>query len=337
MFSTLNRNPKSYLFAILGAEYVLRLLPRGTHDWTRFLRPAELAAFGRRAGLDLERTIGMTYNPLTKVYRLAPDTSVNYLAAFRKPADAAEPLPVAAVLFDLDGTLADSAGDLALALNHVRAGRGLPPVPAAGLRAHASSGARGLLAAGMDVLPDHPDYAALREQFLAHYEACLATTTVLFDGVTGLLDEIEARGLAWGIVTNKHTRFTVPVVRALGLDVRAGTVIAGDTTPHAKPHPAPLLRAAQDLRRRARRLRVRRRRPARRRGGQRGRHADDRRQLRLHGNRRGSGAVAGGRLDRRAARPAALAAARGYAGQLPALSSSHSRGAPSRDPVTRTG
>jgi 2-polyprenyl-6-hydroxyphenyl methylase/3-demethylubiquinone-9 3-methyltransferase len=89
VFSTLNRNPKSYLFAILGAEYVLRLLPRGTHDWTRFLRPAELAAFGRRAGLDLERTIGMTYNPLTRVYRLAPDTSVNYLAAFRKPADAA--------------------------------------------------------------------------------------------------------------------------------------------------------------------------------------------------------------------------------------------------------
>jgi 2-polyprenyl-6-hydroxyphenyl methylase/3-demethylubiquinone-9 3-methyltransferase len=88
VFSTLNRNPKSYLFAILGAEYVLRLLPRGTHDWTRFLRPAELAAFGRRAGLDLHRSIGMTYNPLTRVYRLATDTSVNYLAAFRKPANA---------------------------------------------------------------------------------------------------------------------------------------------------------------------------------------------------------------------------------------------------------
>jgi 2-polyprenyl-6-hydroxyphenyl methylase/3-demethylubiquinone-9 3-methyltransferase len=89
VFSTLNRNPKSYAFAILGAEYMLRLLPRGTHDWTRFLRPAELAGFGRRAGLDLDRTIGMTYNPISKVYRLAPDTSVNYLAAFRRPADAA--------------------------------------------------------------------------------------------------------------------------------------------------------------------------------------------------------------------------------------------------------
>jgi len=88
VFSTLNRNPKSYVFAILGAEYVLRLLPRGTHDWSRFLRPSELAAFARRAGLDLEQMIGMTYNPLTRVYRLEADTSVNYLAAYRKPAHA---------------------------------------------------------------------------------------------------------------------------------------------------------------------------------------------------------------------------------------------------------
>ena len=86
VFSTLNRNPKSYLFAILGAEYLLNLLPKGTHDWAKFLRPAELAAFARHAGLDLTELIGMTYNPLTKIYRLEPDTSVNYLAAFRKPA-----------------------------------------------------------------------------------------------------------------------------------------------------------------------------------------------------------------------------------------------------------
>jgi 2-polyprenyl-6-hydroxyphenyl methylase / 3-demethylubiquinone-9 3-methyltransferase len=85
VFSTLNRNPKSYLFAIVGAEYVLGLLPRGTHDWARFLRPAELSSFARRAGLDLKQLIGMTYNPLTKVYRLQPDTAVNYLAAYVKP------------------------------------------------------------------------------------------------------------------------------------------------------------------------------------------------------------------------------------------------------------
>jgi 2-polyprenyl-6-hydroxyphenyl methylase/3-demethylubiquinone-9 3-methyltransferase len=86
VFSTLNRNPKSYLFAIIGAEYLLRLLPKGTHDWTKFLRPSELSVFARRAGLDLDLLVGMTYNPLTRIYRLEADTSVNYLAAYRKPA-----------------------------------------------------------------------------------------------------------------------------------------------------------------------------------------------------------------------------------------------------------
>ncbi len=89
VFSTLNRNPKSYLFAIVGAEYLLRLLPRGTHDWAKFLRPAEMSAFARRSGLDLTNLIGMTYNPLTRTYRLEPDTSVNYLAAYRKPGSVA--------------------------------------------------------------------------------------------------------------------------------------------------------------------------------------------------------------------------------------------------------
>jgi 2-polyprenyl-6-hydroxyphenyl methylase/3-demethylubiquinone-9 3-methyltransferase len=88
VFATLNRNPKSYLFAILGAEYMLHLLSRGTHDWAKFIRPAELASYARRAGLDLARLSGMTYNPLTRVFRLEPDTAVNYLAAFRKPAHA---------------------------------------------------------------------------------------------------------------------------------------------------------------------------------------------------------------------------------------------------------
>ncbi len=86
VFSTLNRNPKSYLFAIVGAEYLLNLLPRGTHDWTRFIKPSELAQDARRAGLELARLTGMHYNPLTRIYGLGPDTSVNYLAAFCKPA-----------------------------------------------------------------------------------------------------------------------------------------------------------------------------------------------------------------------------------------------------------
>ena len=84
VFSTINRNPKAYLFAVIGGEYVLRLLPRGTHDYARFLRPSELASFARRAGLDPDDLIGMTYNPLAKTYRLEPDTSVNYIATFRR-------------------------------------------------------------------------------------------------------------------------------------------------------------------------------------------------------------------------------------------------------------
>ncbi len=84
--STINRNPKSYLFAIVGAEYLLRLLPRGTHDWTRFLTPAEVTRHARRAGLELVELAGMTYRPLTRTYRIEADTSVNYLAAFRRAA-----------------------------------------------------------------------------------------------------------------------------------------------------------------------------------------------------------------------------------------------------------
>jgi phosphoglycolate phosphatase len=153
-----------------------------------------------------------------------------------------------AVLFDLDGTLADTAGDLAHALNRVRADRGLPPVAVDALRQHASAGARGLLDAGLALEPGAPGYDEARAVFLAYYEAGLALTTRLFDGVAEVLATLEARGLAWGIVTNKAERYTGPVVVALGLAHRAGTIVCGDTTPHPKPHPAPLLHAASALR-----------------------------------------------------------------------------------------
>jgi N-acetyl-D-muramate 6-phosphate phosphatase len=153
-------------------------------------------------------------------------------------------LPVNAVLFDLDGTLADSAGDLAAAVNRMRAERGLDPVSVGTLRPHASAGARGLLGAGMGVTPDDTNYPALRDTFLAYYAAALDRTTRLFDGVGELLDALEQRALAFGIVTNKATRFTQPVVAALGLDRRARAIVSGDTTAHPKPHPAPLLHAA---------------------------------------------------------------------------------------------
>jgi N-acetyl-D-muramate 6-phosphate phosphatase len=152
-----------------------------------------------------------------------------------------------AVLFDLDGTLADTAPDLSGALNRMRERRSLAPLAVEALRPHASSGARGLIGAGFGIAPGHPDYESLREEFLDEYEAHLMHESTLFEGVTGMLDAIEARGLAWGIVTNKIERFTLPLVGLLGLHVRAGCVVSGDTTPHAKPHPAPLLEAAHRL------------------------------------------------------------------------------------------
>jgi phosphoglycolate phosphatase len=157
-------------------------------------------------------------------------------------------LPVSAVLFDLDGTLTDSAGDLAAAVNRMRAERGLDPVHVDVLRPHASAGARGLLGAGMGVTPTDADYPSLRDTFLEYYMAALDRTTRLFDGVAELIDGLDERGLAFGIVTNKATRFTQRVAAALGLDRRAGAIVSGDTTAHPKPHPAPLLHAAALLR-----------------------------------------------------------------------------------------
>jgi 2-phosphoglycolate phosphatase len=156
-------------------------------------------------------------------------------------------LPVRAVLFDLDGTLADTAADLGNALNRVRADRALPALPLATLRPQASHGARGLLAAGFGIGKEHADFASLRDAFLAYYAEALCEHTTLFPDAEQVLAEIERRGLRWGIVTNKAARFTVPVVERLALAARAGAVICGDTTRESKPHPAPLLAGAATL------------------------------------------------------------------------------------------
>ena len=152
-----------------------------------------------------------------------------------------------AVLFDFDGTLADTAADLSRALNHLRIARGLEKSPLEKLRPHASSGARGLIEAGLGILPDHPEFKALRESFLRHYEDEICVDTRLFPGMGELLTVLEQRSLRWGIVTNKSTRLTRLVVKALALDARAACVVCGDTTPHLKPNPASLLHAAGEL------------------------------------------------------------------------------------------
>ena len=152
-----------------------------------------------------------------------------------------------AVLFDLDGTLADTAPDLGAALNRVRHDRGLEPVPLAKLRPYASHGARGLIGAGMAVAPGDAGYVELRDAFLAHYAAALCVDSTLFAEIATVLDALDARALPWGIVTNKAARYTEPLLLSLRLAPRARTVICGDTTPHAKPHPAPLTEAASRL------------------------------------------------------------------------------------------
>ena len=149
------------------------------------------------------------------------------------------------VLFDFDGTLADTAPDLAAAANKQRMRRGLEPLPVEVLRPFSSAGARGLLRCALDMGTDHPEYEASRIQFLKDYEAAMTVDTKLFDGVPELLAQIKSAGMKWGIVTNKATYLASPIVQALGLSEDCAALVCGDTTAHAKPHPLPLLHAAQ--------------------------------------------------------------------------------------------
>ncbi len=154
---------------------------------------------------------------------------------------------IAAVLFDLDGTLLDSAPDLAAAANALRQRRGLAALPFAHYRPFVGTGARGMLRLALDVAETAPDFAVLREEFFQAYEACMGRHAAVFPQVPELLASLTAWALPWGIVTNKIARFTQPIVQACPVLRGCHTLICGDSTAHSKPHPAPLLAAAQQL------------------------------------------------------------------------------------------
>jgi phosphoglycolate phosphatase len=154
---------------------------------------------------------------------------------------------IKAVLFDLDGTLADTAPDLGYAVNHMRETRGLPPLPSSATRPVTSLGARGLLNAAFGIGPDHPDYGAMREEFLLLYEKNICRETRLFSGIPELLNALEARGLRWGVVTNKSERLARLLLDELRMKSRAACIIGGDSTPRFKPHPDPLFAACRAI------------------------------------------------------------------------------------------
>jgi phosphoglycolate phosphatase len=151
----------------------------------------------------------------------------------------------ALVLFDLDGTLADTAPDLVNAINACLEARGQAPRPLAELRPWVSHGARGLIERTFGIGPGAEEYELLREEFVRRYEADLCRLTTLFPGVEDMLARIEAASIQWGIVTNKIARLTDPLVQKLRLDGRAACIVSGDTAARAKPDPAPITLALE--------------------------------------------------------------------------------------------
>ena len=149
------------------------------------------------------------------------------------------------ILFDLDGTLLDTARDLGNALNVQLQRYGKPRLPFEELRNIAAEGSIGLLERGFGITPSHSDFKRYREEYLKCYEQTLAVDTVLFPGMAQVLDHLEQHNIPWGIVTNKPERFALPLLEQLNLSKRAAVIVAGDTTMKKKPDPLPIIHACK--------------------------------------------------------------------------------------------
>lgn len=155
--------------------------------------------------------------------------------------------PIQLVLFDLDGTLADTAPDLAYALNQTLLKHGREPLTLEQIRPHVSHGGIALIRAGFSIEPEHPEFQTFREDLLDIYLQNIARETALFPGMTEVLEQLEQRGIGWGVVTNKPAWLTDPLMAGMGLTRRAACIISGDTTPNSKPHPGPILHACTQV------------------------------------------------------------------------------------------
>ena len=154
---------------------------------------------------------------------------------------------VRCVLFDLDGTLIDSAADLGRAADDMRIARGLPSLPISDYRASAGSGARGMLGVAFGVTPADGGFTVLRNEFFDRYEQRMTMLTQPFDGAEALLQALARHGVPWGVVTNKSSRFVTPLLATMPMFTTASALVCGDTTPHTKPHPAPLHEAMRQI------------------------------------------------------------------------------------------
>ncbi len=151
------------------------------------------------------------------------------------------------VLFDLDGTLVDTAPDLGLAANLVREDCGMEPLPLDDYRAFASCGARGMLKIALDITPEEPGYDERKERFLVHYRQNLSTGSRMFDGIDDMLRGLEQANIRWGVITNKVSSLSHPLMDDLALTARSACLVSGDSTPNPKPAPDPLLLACQQI------------------------------------------------------------------------------------------